>query len=268
MFNSNNCCSVPVVANLGYGNDGLFGFGSGGDSWIAILFLLGLCGFGGFGGLGRGGWGGVGSPVYQGTTTREEITYGFDMNDLKNGIRNIQNGLCDGFYAMNSSVKDGFYSANNTMTQGFAGLNSVITNGFTAAELARCNQQADLMAMLNQMNYNQQNCCCQTQRAIDGVNYNLATQSCATQRAIADAARDIIDNANANFRALHDENVAIQMAQKDERIADLTAALNKADLAASQCAQNAYLVNQLKPCPAPAYIVSNPYCSCGYNTCA
>lgn len=50
------------------------------------------------------------------------------------------------------------------------------------------------------------------------------------------------------------------MAQKDDRIADLTAQLNKADLRASQAAQNTYLINQLKPCPEPAYIVPNPYC--------
>ena len=50
------------------------------------------------------------------------------------------------------------------------------------------------------------------------------------------------------------------MAQKDERIADLTQKLGKADLAASQAAQNSYLIKQLRPCPEPAYIVPNPYC--------
>lgn len=49
------------------------------------------------------------------------------------------------------------------------------------------------------------------------------------------------------------------MAQKDDRIADLMTQLNRADLRASQAAQNTYLINQLKPCPEPAYIVPNPY---------
>lgn len=53
---------------------------------------------------------------------------------------------------------------------------------------------------------------------------------------------------------------------KDQKIADLTARLNRADLAASQAAQNSYLVNELRPCPQPAYVVPNPYCNCGYSS--
>lgn len=261
MFNSNQCYSLADIAAATGGNRNSGGFGDdNGAWWIIILFL-----FAGWGGNGNG-FGGRG-----GTTTREEISYGFDINGLENGVRSIQNGLCDGFYALNTSLLNGFNGITNTTNQGFTGLNSVITNGFSAAELARCNSQAQLMAQLNQIVFNQQDCCCQTQRAIDGINYNMATQACDTRRTIADAARDIIENANANYRALHEENIAIQMAQKDDRIADLTARLNRADLAASQAAQNAYLIGQIKPCPEPAYIVPNPNCCTvpyTLNTCA
>lgn len=261
MFNSNQCYSLADIAAATGGNRNSGGFGDdNGAWWIIILFL-----FAGWGGNGNG-FGGRG-----GTTTREEISYGFDMNNLENGIRYIQNGLCDGFYALNTGLLTGFNGITNSTNQGFTGLNSVITNGFSAAELARCNSQAQLMAQLNQIAFNQQDCCCQTQRAIDGINYNMATQACDTRRTIADAARDIIENANANYRALHEENIAIQMAQKDDRIADLTARLNRADLAASQAAQNAYLIGQIKPCPEPAYIVPNPNCCTvpyTLNTCA
>jgi hypothetical protein len=261
MFNSNQCYSLADIAAATGGNRNSGGFGDdNGAWWIIILFL-----FAGWGGNGNG-FGGRG-----GTTTREEISYGFDINGLENGVRSIQNGLCDGFYALNTSLLNGFNGIINTTNQGFTGLNTVITNGFSAAELARCNSQAQLMAQLNQIAFNQQDCCCQTQRAIDGINYNMATQACDTRRTIADAARDIIENANANYRALHEENIAIQMAQKDDRIADLTARLNRADLAASQAAQNAYLIGQIKPCPEPAYIVPNPNCCTvpySLNTCA
>jgi hypothetical protein len=260
MFNSNQCYSLADIAAASGNTRDNGGFGDNSAWWIIILFL-----FAGWGGNG-GGFGGRG-----GTTTREEISYGFDMNNLENGIRYIQNGLCDGFYALNTGLLTGFNGLTNSTNQGFTGLNTVITNGFSAAELARCNSQAQLMAQLNQMAFNQQDCCCQTQRAIDGVNYNMATQACDTRRTIADAARDIIENANANYRALHEENIAIQMAQKDDRIADLTARLNRADLAASQAAQNAYLIGQIKPCPEPAYIVPNPNCCTvpySLNTCA
>ena len=260
MFNSNQCYSLADIAAASGNTRDNGGFGDNSAWWIIILFL-----FAGWGGNG-GGFGGRG-----GTTTREEISYGFDMNNLESGIRYIQNGLCDGFYALNTGLLTGFNGLTNSTNQGFTGLNTVITNGFSAAELARCNSQAQLMAQLNQMAAQSAACCCETQRAIDGVNYNMATQACDTRRTIADAARDIIENANANYRALHEENIAIQMAQKDDRIADLTARLNRADLAASQAAQNAYLIGQIKPSPEPAYIVPNPNCCTvpySLNTCA
>lgn len=40
-----------------------------------------------------------------------------------------------------------------------------------------------------------------------------------------------------------------------------------ADLAASQQAQNAYLVNQLRPPVSPAYVVTNPYAGTGTLPC-
>lgn len=251
MFNTTGGYSLADIAAATGSNNNGGAFGNGETSWILILFLLFAFGWGN----GNGGFGGGNSG-----SVKEEIAYGFDNNQIQNGIRGIQQGICDSTYALNTGMLNGFAGVTNTLTQGFTGLNATVTNGFSNAELARCNSQAQLMAMLNQMNYNAQDCCCQTQRAIDGVNFNAATNACNTQRAIADAARDIIENANANYRALHEENIAIQMAQKDDRIADLTAQLNKADLRASQAAQNTYLINQLKPCPEPAYIVPNPYC--------
>ena len=39
-----------------------------------------------------------------------------------------------------------------------------------------------------------------------------------------------------------------------------------AQLAASQAAQNNYLVSTLRPSPSPAYVVANPYCcNSSYN---
>lgn len=54
---------------------------------------------------------------------------------------------------------------------------------------------------------------------------------------------------------------------KDEKIAELTAQNADLRLAASQQAQNNYLINELKPCPQPAYVVPNPYCNCGTCGC-
>lgn len=60
------------------------------------------------------------------------------MNGLANGVRGIQQGLCDGFYAMNTSVLSGFSDVQNTLCQGFAGVNTAITNS-TIADMQNTN---------------------------------------------------------------------------------------------------------------------------------
>lgn len=77
--------------------------------------------------------------------------------------------------------------------------------------------------------------------------------------------QQIMQNDNANYRALHDEMVANRMADKDETIAQLRTQLSQMSLAASQQAQNNYLVSQLRPAPNPAYIVQNPNAAVGCN---
>lgn len=74
-----------------------------------------------------------------------------------------------------------------------------------------------------------------------------------------------VKNDNANYRALHDEMVTNRMADKDETIAQLRTQLSQMSLAASQQAQNNYLVSQLRPAPNPAYIVQNPNAAVGCN---
>lgn len=107
-------------------------------------------------------------------------------------------------------------------------------------------------------------CCCETGRQIErgfaDTNYNLATQFCDTRRAISDSTRDIIDNNNTGVRSILDFLT-------QDKIATLTAENQQLRLAASQQAQNAYLVSELRPSPVPAYTVQNPYCCNGYYGC-
>lgn len=177
------------------------------------------------------------------------------MNGLENGIRGVQNGICDSTYALNNAIKDGFAANVNVMTQGFAGLNSVINDVNNAQTIGAMTNFNALQAQLS-------DCCCLTQRAIDGVNYNMATDTCAINTNIANATRDIIDSQNAGTRAILE---AIQQGKIDalqDKVAQLTAEKQTLAFAASQAAQNSYLVNELKPCPVPAYIVQNPNCGC------
>lgn len=215
-------------------SDGLFG--GNGAYWIIILFLFVFCGWGG------NGWGG--NRGGQGTAMDGYVLTS-DFANVERKIDGVNNGLCDGFYAQAQLI-------NSTQMQ--------MANGFAQAELSRSNQQAALMQMLYNMSAQQADCCCKTQNAIQGVNYNLATQACDTRNTIQTGIRDVIENQNANARAVLDALTAQRIEAKDEKIAAQNQTIFGLQLAASQAAQNQYLVQAIRPCPNPAYIVANPYC--------
>lgn len=194
-------------------NDGLFG---GGDGWLGLILFAAILG----GGFGNGGglFGGGGNGIQS----------GFALNGLENGIRGIQQGLCDGFYAVNTALLTGF-------------------NGIQA-QLASC--------------------CCETQRSIDAVRYDMATGLCSLGNAINTQTRDIIDNQNANYRAIMDFLVQEKLSTKDARISELTNQLSQLNqnsvIRAAIDASTAEIIRRTgNECPVPAYVVPNPNCCYG-----
>jgi len=119
MFNGSNGYSLADIAAATTGNGG-FGNGWGGDGWWIILFLLAL------GGGWGNGWGNGGGNNGTTAVVGREVSYGFDMNNLENGIRGIQNGLCDGFYAMNNGLMETTAQLQSTLAQGFGGINTAM----------------------------------------------------------------------------------------------------------------------------------------------
>ena len=251
MFNTSNGYSLSDIAAV-TGNERRGGFGDGDYWWIILLFLF----------AGNGNWG-FGGGNGQGTL-REEISYGFDMNGLENGVRGIQQGLCDGFYAMNTGMLNGFSGVQSALCQGFAGVNAAIT----ADTVATTGGIHDLSTQLAQ-------CCCDNRHTITtgfaDLNYNLATQACDTRRAIADSTRDIIASNEAGVRSILDFLT-------QDKIATLTAENQSLKFAASQAAQNTFitasqeaqtaeLIRRLaNPYPIPAYVVPNPNCCYSVTT--
>lgn len=238
-------------------NDGNNGWGDN-SAWWVILFLI-------FG-YGRNGFGGGFGGNYGGVTDGYVLASDFAQIDRK--LDTISNGICDSTFALNNTMTNGFSATQQTLCQGFSGINQAITtNGYEtrlgvqglASQLASC--CCDLRQQLA-------DCCCQTQRGIDGINYNMAMNTNSIQQTLCNNTRDIIDNQNANYRALHDEIVANRIEDKNAQIASQQNEINALRLKASQEAQNTYLINQLKPCPIPSYVVPNPNCcynTCGYN---
>lgn len=259
MFNSNNGYSLADIA-AATGDNRNNGMWGDGGWWIILLFLVfgwGGYGFGGFGGF--GGMGGANSPGLQGIATRADINEGFALNDIQNGIRGIQQGICDSTYALNSSLQSGFNGMNVGMLQGFNSMQQAI-NADTVANMQNTNALQTQLA----------NCCCENREGQAQIRYDMATQACETRQTVQDSARSIIDNANANNRAILDFLV-------NDKIATLTAENNDLRRAASQDRQNALLttqmaaqtqqiINAVNPAPIPAYQVPNPNVYYGCNT--
>lgn len=223
---------TPAYANNG---GGMWGNGNN-DWWILLLFLFGW---------GRNGWGGNGGScgAQSSCATTADVYGAVDQQTLISKLDQQTYGLADATYA----------------------LNNAITGGFASAELSRANGQAALMERLCSMQSSADKCCCETQRAIDGVNYNIATQTAALQNTLCGTTRDIIDNQNGNARAILDALTASKIEAKNERIAEQQQQIFALQLAASQAAQNQYLIGQLRPCPVPAYITCNPFAAAGYG---
>ena len=221
---------ADLRAVMGNNDDG-FGFGGNGAWWIIILLLFGWGRGGyGFGGNGGGQGGGYGYPCCGTPATQADLSAAFASNSVLSGINGIDSTLCQGFNGVNTAI---------------------LQNGY--------NTQAGINTLSHQI----ADCCCTTQRAIDGVRYDMATQSCALQNTIQNTTRDVIDNANANSRAILDflvkdkidtlqsENLSLRFrASQSEQNAFITA---------NQQAQTAELIRRLgADCPTPAYVVQPP----------
>lgn len=231
------------VAPVNSSNGGGFGWGGEGSWFIIILFLFAFLGWG------NGGWGNNGNSG--GVVDGYVLTS--DFANVERKIESVNQGLCDGFYQQAQLVN---------------GTNMTMANGFAQAELSRSNQQAALMQQLTAMQMQSQNCCCETREAIQGVNYNLATQSCETRNLMQTGTRDLIENQNSNTRAILDALTAQRIEAKDAKIAEQNQQLFAAQLAASQAAQNTYLVSTLRPTPIPAYQSCNPWAgTAAYGCC-
>lgn len=145
-----NYSLADIRAATDHDNDGFDG--QGGWFWIVVLFLF-MFGFGG------NGWG----NRNDGALTRADLCQDFNFNDLQNGVRGIQSGLCDGFYAQNNTMLNGFNSLGNQIAEN---------------------------------RYAVQNCCCETNRNIDAVrseNYKNTCEVVNAIRADGEATRALIN---------------------------------------------------------------------------
>ena len=249
MFNSN----VPSVADIAavMGNNGMNNGWGWGNDWWAIIIILAL--FGGFGnrGWGMGGNGGNcccnpcgGGGVYA------EVQRGFDTQGITNKLNGLEQGLCSLGYDQLAQMNG---INQNLMTTGW-NLQQSIQN------LSVANMQSS-----NDISRQLADCCCENRASIAQVRYDMATDTCAITTAINQAAQAIMQNDNANYRALHDEQIQARIDAKDEKIADLTARLNNCDRDSALQGMATYVINSVRPTPVPSWNVPNPYAGYGFG---
>ena len=235
-----------TCGNDGY-NNGMFG--GDGAWWIIILLLFGWGGRGfGFGNGFGGGQGGNGCGCCEPCATQSDVRAAVDQQTLISKLDQQTYGLADSTYAIN-----------NTINTNFRGVDNAI-----------CNLGYNVQAGFNNLGYQLSDCCCATQRAIDGVRYDMATQACDTRNTIQNTTRDIIDNANANSRAILDfltqDKIATLTAENQSLKFQASQSAQNAFITANQEAQTAELIRRLgRDCPVPAYVVPNPNCCYQYN---
>lgn len=176
--------------------------GSYGMEWMFFILLIALWGNNGFGG------------------NNNQMYDQFALNDLKNGqrqidngIRGVERGICDSTYAMAQQ-------GSQTREQLGFGLR-------------------DLSSQLS-------NCCCETNRNIDSIRYENAKNTCDIMNNATMNTRDIIDNNNLGFQRIVDlinSNTMQDLRDKNQQLT-MSALLQQ---------QTANITNITNPRPVPSF---------------
>lgn len=212
---------IPNGGNNGGGFGDMFG-GAGGGAiffWLILFFFMMMF----------MGWGNNANA--SGNNGGNGVTY----------IPYMPPMMGMGGYGGQSAVQQGFDQA--AIIGGINGVQNTLQQGFANAEVSRCNQQANMLATmnnnqnannaaLNSLQMGLQNCCCENRQAVAQLGYNIATEACADRAAVSDALQAVTaqNNANTNtlmntinggIQAIKDQMCNDKIDAKNERIADL-----------------------------------------------
>ena len=164
------------------GTAALLNGGLGGtNSWIWILLFFGFFLFNGGGFLGNGGANG-------GYATSSEVQRGFDN---QNTVANQREALA----AINAGTAQAVAATNQAKYDNI--------NVAKDIQMALSSQISQVANMETSINDRIQQCCCETQRAIDGVNYNNAMN---TSKILEALSQSKIENLQQQVSALQLQN--------------------------------------------------------------
>lgn len=203
------------------------------NGWNDWSWIIGLAVVGGI--FGNGGFGFGGGNNRGNCATQADLSAGFANSAVLSNLNDIILGQAN---------------AINYNNQGFAGLNQTITNGFSDLNTALCGFNYNVQGSFNSLSHQLAECCCTTQRNIDSLRYDMSRGFCDVVRAGQDNTRAILDYLTTEkISSLQAENSGLKAQISNDR-------------------QTRTIIDEIKPCPIPAYITCNPYESAygfGYN---
>lgn len=262
MQNANK--GMDPAALMAMMNNGGFG-GNGGWWWIWIILIF-FC-WGGFGGNGFGGR----NAGALATELNNDANTNLLMQAI-NGNKDAINSLASTLNCDINSVQ----TALNTINSGVSQISCDTKLSSCEVINAITSGNANLASQLA-------SCCCTTQRSIDAVNNNITKMGYESQLSVCNQTNTLQNAITSGFNALMADNASkfnivgakidaqtqiindkfcqLEMREMQNKIDTLRQENNQLALSASQQAQTANIVSQLKsPCPVPAYFVPNPNC--------
>ncbi len=242
------------------GKNGGNGWGNGSDFlWIIFLFFL-------FPLLGRGGWGnGFGGGNEGGCPSGAGLA---NLINNDNGRELLMSAIQGNGQAINNLATNLNCSVGQ-IQQAINGVSAKVAEvgcqvGLSSQQIINA-IQAGNASIASQM----AQCCCDVKTAIERQGYE-------NRIATINQTDDLKSNANTQFNILgakidaqtqiiNDKFCQLEMREMQNKIDTLRAEKSALELSASQQAQTANIVNQLRtPAPIPAYCVPNPNCCYGY----
>mgnify|MGYP004632481673 FL=1 len=183
-------------------------------------------------------------------------TLNCDVNALQGAIGNVQSSVqsvasqigMTGQQIINS-IQQGNCQLGNQLAQCCCNIQDAITRTNYENQISNVNQTNTLQNAINFVNSS-------VERGFSSTAYATAQQTCDLKNAIAQ-----------QTTLINDKFCQLEMREMQNKIDALRQENSQLVLAASQQAQTANIINQVRPAPAPAYVVANPYCNCGspYN---
>lgn len=179
-------------------------------------------------------------------------TLNCDVNSIRTAISELQNQICQvgnqvgmGTQQVINAIQQGNCHLGNQLAQCCCSIQDSITKANYENQISNLNQTNTLQNSINGVNSS-------VERGFSTTAYETANQTCELKNAIAE-----------QTRIINDKFCQLEMREMAKENRDLRDQVQAFQLSASQQAQTANIINQIRPCPTPAYVVPNPYgCSC------